>query len=58
MPSLARKIVPAPTEATDRGPAEPPAEPLAEWPQDLDLERLVWDPEYREEMRARLRPRR
>lgn len=54
MPSLARKIVPAPSEAADRAPAEP----VAEWPQDLDLERLVWDPEYREEMRARLRPRR
>lgn len=23
---------------------------------DLDLERLVWDPEYRDAMRARLRP--
>jgi len=53
MPSLARKIAPppAPQIAEVR-----PAEPVAEWPLALDLERLVWDPEYREEMRLRLRP--
>jgi hypothetical protein len=33
--------------------------PAASWEArqpDLDLERLVWDPEYREAVRARLRP--
>lgn len=52
MPSLAHKIAPLPPDHAESRPSEPIAEV------ELDLERLVWDPEYRAEMRERLRPRR
>lgn len=54
MPSLARKVR-SPT--TSEGAEIRPAEPAIQWPVELDLERLVWDPEYREEMRVQLYPR-
>ncbi len=40
-------------EANGRG-AQPPPPDLAPEPE-VDLERLVWDPEYRELMRRRLK---
>ncbi len=42
------------SEMTGRGAKPPPPGPAPE--PEIDLERLVWDPEYREIMRRRLKP--
>ncbi len=50
-------------EASDEGPAAPASRqaarglaPVREPEIEIDLERVVWDPEYRDEVRALLRP--
>lgn len=53
MPSLARKITPLPVPET---PQARPSEELTDSEMELDLDRLVWDPEYRAEVRAYLLP--
>ncbi len=43
------------SEAIGRGATPPPFGPSPEPELEIDLERLVWDPEYREQMRRRLK---
>ena len=43
------------SEMTGRGGKPPPPGPAPEPELKIDLERLVWDPEYREQMRRRLK---
>ncbi len=43
------------TEMIGRGGKPPPPGPAPGPDPEIDLERLVWDPEYREQMRRRLR---
>jgi hypothetical protein len=43
------------SEVTGRGAMPPPPGPKPEYELKIDLERVVWDPEYREQMRRRLK---
>ncbi len=43
------------SEFNGRGAKPPPQCPAPEPELKIDLERLVWDPEYREQMRRRLK---
>ena len=43
------------SEMTGRSATPPPSGPTPEPELKIDLERLVWDPEYREQMRRRLK---
>ena len=43
------------SEINGRGAKPPPPSPAPEPELKIDLERLVWDPEYREIMRRRLK---
>ena len=43
------------SEMTGRDATPPPSGPMPEPELSIDLERLVWDPEYREQMRRVLK---
>ena len=43
-------------ERTTSVPASPGAAAAREAEPEFDLERVVWDPEYRDEVRARMKP--
>ncbi len=43
------------SEINGRGAKPPPPSPAPEPELKIDLERVVWDPEYREQMRRRLK---
>jgi len=58
MQSLSRRFAPPITPEDAKNRKNRLGETVAEWPLELDLERLVWDPEYRVEMRAKLRAKR
>lgn len=55
MLSLSRRSA---AQDTPKDPKNRLEEAVAELPLELDLERLVWDPEYRVEMCAKLRAKR
>lgn len=58
MQSLSRRSTPPITPEDAKNSKNRLGETLAELPLELDLERLVWDPEYRVEMCAKLRAKR
>ncbi|RMD65407.1 MAG: hypothetical protein D6826_00130 [Alphaproteobacteria bacterium] len=48
--------LPAPPDSVpDRATGPAPASAFSSPPLDIDLDRVVWDPEYRDEVRAALR---